>query len=81
MHVCNAYTQPRGYDEAEATPRPHCPLLVESTLDYFGEIAWASWPGLKTWYMRIKSRPCFRPLLADRFQGLAPVGHYADLDF
>ena len=52
-----------------------------STLDYFGEIAWASWPGLKTWYMKFKSRPCFRPLLADRFQGLAPAAHYADLDF
>jgi glutathione S-transferase len=52
-----------------------------STLDYFGEIAWASWPGLKTWYMKIKSRPCFRPLLADRFQGLAPAACYADLDF
>jgi glutathione S-transferase len=52
-----------------------------STLDYFGEIAWASWPALKTWYMKIKSRPCFRPLLADRFQGLAPAACYADLDF
>ncbi|MFC5343040.1 glutathione S-transferase family protein [Brevundimonas staleyi] len=52
-----------------------------STLDYFGEISWANWPGLKTWYMKIKSRPCFRPLLADRFQGLAPAPHYADLDF
>ena len=52
-----------------------------SVLDYFGEIAWATWPALKTWYMKIKSRPCFRPLLADRFQGLAPAPHYADLDF
>jgi len=52
-----------------------------SVLDYFGEIAWKSWPGLKLWYMKLKSRPCFRPLLADRFQGLAPAPHYADLDF
>jgi len=52
-----------------------------SVLDYFGEVSWKSWPGLKTWYMRIKSRPCFRPLLADRFQGLAAAPHYADLDF
>ncbi len=52
-----------------------------SSLDYFGEIPWASWPTLKTWYMKIKSRPCFRPLLADRFQGLAPAACYADLDF
>ncbi len=52
-----------------------------SVLDYFGEIAWKSFPALKLWYMKLKSRPCFRPLLADRFQGLAPAPHYADLDF
>lgn len=52
-----------------------------SILDYFGEVSWKAWPGLKTWYMKLKSRPCFRPLLADRFQGLAPAPHYADLDF
>lgn len=52
-----------------------------SVLDYFGEIAWTGYPALKTWYMRIKSRPSFRPLLADRLPGLAPVDHYADLDF
>lgn len=52
-----------------------------SVLDYFGEIAWASWPGLKTWYMKLKSRPCFRPLLADRFPGVIASAWYADLDF
>ncbi len=52
-----------------------------SVLDYFGEVSWASYPGLKTWYMKLKSRPCFRPLLADRFPGVPPSGHYADLDF
>ncbi len=52
-----------------------------SILDYFGEIAWANWPALKTWYMKLKSRPCFRPLLTDRFPGVAASGHYADLDF
>jgi glutathione S-transferase len=52
-----------------------------SVLDYFGELAWKSQPALKLWYMKIKSRPCFRPLLADRFQGLAAAAHYADLDF
>lgn len=52
-----------------------------SVLDYFGELAWTAQPALKLWYMKIKSRPCFRPLLADRFQGLAPAAHYADLDF
>ena len=52
-----------------------------SVLDYFGEIAWANWPSLKDWYVKIKSRPSFRPLLTDRFQGLAAAAHYADLDF
>lgn len=52
-----------------------------SVLDYFGEIAWGTYPALKTWYMKLKSRPCFRPLLTDRFQGLQPAPHYADLDF
>ncbi|HYG28383.1 MAG TPA: glutathione S-transferase family protein, partial [Caulobacteraceae bacterium] len=33
------------------------------------------------WYMKIKSRPAFRPLLADRWPGLVPAGHYDDLDF
>lgn len=52
-----------------------------SVLDYFGEVAWAARPALKTWYSKIKSRPCFRPLLADRFIGVAPAATYADLDF
>lgn len=49
--------------------------------DYFGEVAWGSWPSLKTWYMKLKSRPCFRPLLGDRFNGVAAAACYADLDF
>lgn len=52
-----------------------------SVLDYFGEIAWAGHPGLKDWYVRLKSRPCFRPLLADRLPGQPPAAHYDDLDF
>jgi glutathione S-transferase len=52
-----------------------------SVLDYFGEIGWGGWPALKDWYMRLKCRPSFRPLLADRFPGVAPAPWYADLDF
>lgn len=52
-----------------------------SVLDYFGEVGWKAWPHLKTWYMRLKSRPSFRPLLADRLPGTPPVPHYPDLDF
>lgn len=52
-----------------------------SVLDYFGEIAWAQWPGLKSWYTKLKCRPCFRPLLTDRFAGVPAAACYADLDF
>jgi glutathione S-transferase len=52
-----------------------------SVIDYFGDVPWTEFPGVKTWYMKLKSRPCFRPLLADRWPGLAPAGHYDDLDF
>jgi len=52
-----------------------------SVLDYFGDIPWRDFRLLKTWYMRIKSRPAFRPLLADRWPGLAPASFYDDLDF
>ncbi|HAJ04228.1 MULTISPECIES: glutathione S-transferase family protein [unclassified Brevundimonas] len=52
-----------------------------SVLDYFGEIAWATYPALKDWYVRMKCRPCFRALLADRLPGQPPVAHYDDLDF
>jgi glutathione S-transferase len=52
-----------------------------SVLDYLGEIDWTDYPVAKDWYMRLKSRPSFRPLLADRVRGLSPVSHYADLDF
>ena len=52
-----------------------------SVLDYFGDVPWREVPNAKTWYMKIKSRPAFRPILADRWPGLAPAGHYDDLDF
>jgi glutathione S-transferase len=52
-----------------------------SVLDYMGEIDWAEAPAAKDWYQRLKSRPSFRPLLAERVRGLTPVSHYADLDF
>ena len=52
-----------------------------SVLDYLGEVDWAEDEALKDWYMRMKSRPSFRPLLADRIRGMPPVSHYVDLDF
>ena len=52
-----------------------------SVIDYFGDIPWRDFPAAKTWYMKLKSRPCFKPLLADRWPGMVPAGHYDDLDF
>jgi glutathione S-transferase len=52
-----------------------------SVIDYFGDVPWKDFPAVKTWYMRIKSRPCFRPLLADRWPGMPPAADYDNLDF
>lgn len=52
-----------------------------STLDYLDTITWSSYPEITDWYMRIKSRPSFRPLLADRLDGIPPPRQYSELDF
>ena len=52
-----------------------------SALDFAGDVDWGMSPATKDWYARIKSRPSFRPLLADRVPGVIPPAHYADLDF
>ena len=52
-----------------------------SCLDYIGDVPWAKYPVAKDWYVRLKSRPSFRPLLADHVAGMPPPRHYADLDF
>ena len=52
-----------------------------SALDFMGDLDWSLSPATKDWYARIKSRPSFRGLLADRVPGASPPAHYADLDF
>lgn len=52
-----------------------------STIDYMGDVPWDEHPEAKSWYARVKSRPAFRPLLADNVPGVVPPKHYADLDF
>ena len=52
-----------------------------SVVDYIGDVPWEDHPGAKDWFVRIKSRPSFRPLLADRVPGVQPPEHYSDLDF
>jgi glutathione S-transferase len=51
-----------------------------SAIDYFGEVPWADYPIAAEWYVKMKSRPSFRTLLADRVPGQPPVSHYAELD-
>lgn len=52
-----------------------------SALDYLGDVPWDDYPDAKDWYMRMKSRPSFRPILADHLPGEPPPKHYANLDF
>ncbi|MGI9465289.1 MAG: glutathione S-transferase family protein [Aestuariivirgaceae bacterium] len=52
-----------------------------SCIDYLGDVPWSGNEAAKTWYQRIKSRPSFRPLLADHVRGITPPRAYADLDF
>lgn len=52
-----------------------------SCLDYMGSIEWESYPEVKNWYVRIKSRPSFREILKDRISNISPPDFYSDLDF
>lgn len=52
-----------------------------SSLDFIGDVDWSVSAPAKDWYARMKSRPSFRAILADRVTGMAPPPHYSDLDF
>ncbi|MEO0410979.1 MAG: glutathione S-transferase family protein [Pseudomonadota bacterium] len=52
-----------------------------SVIDYFGMVPWDKHRPAHDWYIRLKSRPSMRPLLADRLAGLPPAAHYDQLDF
>ncbi len=52
-----------------------------SCLDYLGDVPWDDFPLVKAWYQRIKCRPSFRAILADRLPGYPPISGYQDLDF
>ena len=52
-----------------------------SLIDYLGDVPWAEHEDARTWYMRVKSRPSFRPLLGEVMAGMTPAEHYANLDF
>lgn len=52
-----------------------------SCLDYISDVDWDRAGLLRDWYATIKSRPCFRAVLADQVPGVHPAPHYAVLDF
>lgn len=52
-----------------------------SSVDFLGDVPWHEDEAAKAWYARVKSRPGFRSLLADRLPGITPADAYADLDF
>jgi len=52
-----------------------------STIDYIGDIAWEDYREAKTWYVRIKSRKSFKPILEEKIANFPPVEHYSNLDF
>ena len=52
-----------------------------SSIDYLGDIPWRDYKSAKNWYARIKSRPSFQGILADRIPGLPPPKHYNNPDF
>ncbi len=52
-----------------------------SCLDYISDVDWNRSEVVKDWYAKIKSRPAFRPILADQVPGFPQPRHYADLDF
>ncbi|HEY7300392.1 MAG TPA: glutathione S-transferase family protein [Xanthobacteraceae bacterium] len=52
-----------------------------SAADYLGDVPWNEDVAAKDWYARVKSRPSFRPILAETVVGVRPSPTYADLDF
>jgi len=52
-----------------------------SIADYLGGIDWKGHDQTARWYQGLKSRPSFRPLLAERMELVAPPAHYDNLDF
>jgi glutathione S-transferase len=52
-----------------------------SSIDYLGDVPWNEDEMAKAWYARVKSRPSFRPILAETLAGIPPSKTYADLDF
>ncbi|MDE1914941.1 MAG: glutathione S-transferase family protein [Sphingomonadales bacterium] len=51
-----------------------------SVADYLGGLDWSGHEQARAWYSVFKSRPSFRPLLAERMEVIQPPAHYADVN-
>jgi glutathione S-transferase len=51
-----------------------------SVADYLGGLDWTGHDQARAWYSVFKSRPAFRPLLAERMEVIQPPPHYADVN-
>jgi glutathione S-transferase len=52
-----------------------------SVADYLGGIDWRAHEQTRNWYSGLKSRPSFRPMLAERMGIIAPPSEYDKVDF
>ena len=52
-----------------------------SVADYLGGLDWSGHEQAKGWYSVFKSRPSFRPLLAERMEVIQPPSNYADVNW
>ena len=52
-----------------------------SVADYLGGVDWRGHKQTADWYMVMKSRPSFRPLLVERMEVIMPPAHYDKVDF
>ena len=52
-----------------------------SVADYLGGVDWRGHKQTVDWYGVMKSRPSFRPLLAERMEVITPPAHYDKVDF
>src|ERR1051325_11056614 len=52
-----------------------------SAVDYLGDVPWNEDEAAKNWYARVKSRPSFRPILAETWPGPPRASNSTTLDF
>ena len=52
-----------------------------SCVDYIGTVNWVSFPEVKLWYSRMKSRPSMDGILEDLYMSMPPGRQYKNVDF